>query len=312
MTPPPSSSCPASASASPAASDQDRTKSLYDLQWNRFPIIRPEEDRATLHARTGWTAEDLAGRLVLDGGCGMGRYLKVASEAGAAQVVGFDLSQAVRAARQVNARLSNVHVVRGDLFRPPLPPRLFDRVYSIGALDHTPDPRRAFLALAELVAPGGSIAVWVYPRQRPALEAVIKLHRAISTHLPLGVLMTLSRWAAPIGGLKRRMFASKSSWVRRLAVLLNVATIGVSMHPDPEVRVCDTLDWYAPRYASRHTLEEVVEWFQAAGLVEIENLSGRVPNFHVGQGHGINVRGRRPTVSQPRDAIENQDKLQLN
>ena len=256
MNPPPLS--PGSDTAPALASDQDRTKTLYDLQWNRFPIVRPEEDRATLHARTGWSAEDLAGRHVLEGGCGMGRYLKVAGEAGAAEVVGFDLSHAVQAARRVNAHLPRVHLIRGDLFRPPLPLQRFDRVYSIGALDHTPDPRRAFLALAQRVAPGGSIAVWVYPRQRPALEAVIKLHRAVSTRLPLGVVMMLSRWTAPIGGLKRRMFASESSWVRRLAVLLNVATIGVSMHPDPEVRVCDTLDWYAPRYASRHTLEEVV------------------------------------------------------
>ena len=33
--------------------DQSRTKSAYGLQWNRFRIIRPEEDRATFRNRTG-------------------------------------------------------------------------------------------------------------------------------------------------------------------------------------------------------------------------------------------------------------------
>ena len=33
--------------------DQTRTKSAYALQWNRFRIVRPEEDRATFRNRTG-------------------------------------------------------------------------------------------------------------------------------------------------------------------------------------------------------------------------------------------------------------------
>jgi len=66
------------------------------------------------------------------------------------------------------------------------------------------------------------------------------------------------------------------------------------MHPDREVRVCDTLDWYAPRYLSRHTREEVAGWFTEAGLIEIEDLSESQVFFHAGQGHGINLAGRRP------------------
>ena len=59
--------------------DQARTKSTYGLQWNRFRIIRDEEDRATFANRTGLKPGDLAGRRVLDGGCGMGRYLRIAA-----------------------------------------------------------------------------------------------------------------------------------------------------------------------------------------------------------------------------------------
>ena len=79
----------------------------------------------------------------------------------------------------------------------PFPPGSFDHIYSIGVLDHTPDPRGAFLGLAALLKPGGRISVWVYPRERPAVEAIMNFHRAISTRLPLSVLMGLSRMAAP-------------------------------------------------------------------------------------------------------------------
>jgi hypothetical protein len=116
----------------------------------------------------------------------------------------------------------------------------------------------------------------------------------VSTRLPLGVLLGLSRLMAPVGGLKRRLMASPHWLISRAGVALHLATIGVSMHPDPEVRVCDTLDWYAPRYLSRHTLDEVRGWFAEAGLVDVVDLSRAQVFYHEGQGHGINLAGRRP------------------
>jgi SAM-dependent methyltransferase len=187
-----------------------------------------------------------------------------------------------------------VLILRGDLLRPPLADGSFDQIYSIGVLDHTPDPRRAFLALARLLTPGGRIAIWVYRKERPLLERIIDVHRAVSTRLPLRALLGLSRAMAPIGGLKRRLMASRNRLVARTGVALNLATIGVSMHPDPEVRVCDTLDWYAPKYMSRHTFEEVAGWFAEAGLVDVVDLSQGQAFYHAGQGNGINVAGRRP------------------
>jgi SAM-dependent methyltransferase len=278
--------------------DQSRTKSVYSLQWNTFRVVRPEEDRATFRARTGLGEVELAGELVLDAGCGMGRYLRVASGLGA-RVVGIDLSRSVDAARDMTRDQAGVFVIQGDLLRPPFAEGTFDHVYSLGVLDHTPDPRGAFLGLARLLKPGGRIAIWVYPRERPALERVMDAHRAVSTRLPLGALVALSRLMAPVGALKRRMMASPIRLVGRLGVALNIATIGVSMHPDPEVRVCDTLDWYAPRHASRHTPEEVRGWFDEAGLCEVRNLSADRAHFHAGQGNGVNLAGRRPMTADP-------------
>jgi SAM-dependent methyltransferase len=273
--------------------DQSRTKSTYSLQWNRFRILRPDEDRVTFQNRTGLTDGDLAGAVVLDAGCGMGRYLRIAAEAGG-HVVGLDLSWALVAARELTADLPGVALVRGDLLRPPLASGRFDHVYSLGVLDHTPDPRAAFLALARLLKPKGRIAIWVYPKERPLLETVVRCHRAVSTRMPLPLLLALSRALAPVGGLKRRLLASEIRPVNRAGVMLHLLTYGVSMHPDPEVRVCDTLDWYAPRYLSRHTRDEILGWFDEAGLVDVVDLSGGQVFYHAGQGHGINIAGCRP------------------
>ncbi len=273
---------------------QSRTQAAYGLQWNRFRIVRTDEDRATFRNRTGMAPAELTGKLVLDAGCGMGRYLRIAAESPARLIVGVDLSLAVAAARELTAGLPNVSILRGDLLRLPFPPGRFDLIYSLGVIDHTPDPRAAFLALARLLRPGGRIAIWVYPRERRIVEAIMDVQRAVSTRLPLGVLEPLCRIAAPIGGLKRRLMCSPRWLVRRLGVAVHLATIGVSMHPDPEVRACDTLDWYAPRYLSRHTRDEVAGWFAEAGLVDIVDLSRGQAFFHEGQGNGINLAGFRP------------------
>ncbi len=259
------------------------------------PSLRPEEDRVTFFNRTGLAPDDLAGAVVLDAGCGMGRYLRVAASAGAVVVPLGQQARSTRAARELTADLADrVLVLRGDLLRPPLAEGSFDLIYSIGVLDHTPDPRRAFLALARLLKPSGRIAIWVYQKERPILERIIGVHRSVSTRLPLGVVLGLSRAMAPVGAIKRRLMASRNRVVARLGVALNLATIGVSMHPDAEVRVCDTLDWYAPKYMSRHTFDEVVGWFAEAGLVDVVDLSRGQVYYHAGQGNGVNVAGRRP------------------
>ena len=288
----------ASGAAAPGP-DQARTKAAYGLQWNRFRIIREDEDRATFRTRTGLSPDALHDALVLDAGCGMGRYLRICAGFGPRLVVGLDLSEAVRAARELTAEFPNVAIVQGDLLRPPLIAGGFDHIYSIGVLDHTPNPKAAFLNLAALLKPGGRIAVWVYRREHPVVERMMDAQRAISTRLPLAVLLALSRFTAPLGGLKRRLMGSRWWLLQRLGVAVHLLTIGVSMHPDPQVRVCDTLDWYAPAYLSRHTPEEVASWFVEAGLTDLEDLSQGQVHFHEGQGIGVNLAGRRPLPTEP-------------
>ncbi len=275
------------------AVDQSRTKSAYGLQWNRYRIIREDEDRATFFNRTGLSPASLQEKLVLDAGCGMGRYLRIAAGSGCGHIVGMDLSRAVQAARELTANLDGVSLVRGDLLRLPFSGESFDIIYSLGVLDHTPDPRLAFLGLARLLKPGGRIVIWVYQKERPLVEWMMNFQRAISTRLPLPMLELACRLSAPVGELKRRLFASRRWMVQRLGVAIHLLSIGVSMHPDGEVRVCDTLDWYAPRYLSRHTFDEVSGWFREAGLSDVVDLSRGQAFFHEGQGNGINIAGSR-------------------
>ncbi len=135
----------------------------FGRQWNRYDVARPEEDEAIFRVKTGVAPSDLAGRLVLDAGCGGGRYARLAGACGA-RLVGVDLSEAVTKAAALCALLPEVLIIQADLLDLPLADRAFDFVYSIGVLHHAPDPRRAFAEIARKVKPGGRLAVWLYRR----------------------------------------------------------------------------------------------------------------------------------------------------
>jgi SAM-dependent methyltransferase len=162
------------------------------------------------------------GKVGLDAGCGFGRSLYYAASYGA-DTIGMDLSEAVEAARENTRPLAGAHVIQADIFAPPIRPRVLDFVYSIGVLQHLPDPRAGFLTLTRLLAPGAPAFVWVYPRGRGRQIALWTLMRVISTRLPLrgisagALALALGQWALwiapyrllhrhrPTRGLARRL-----------------------------------------------------------------------------------------------------------
>jgi SAM-dependent methyltransferase len=265
----------------------DRTAETFGFQWTTFDVSDRAEDSAVFLEKTGLSPDALTGKLVLDAGCGGGRYAKLLGEAGA-QVVALDLSSAVLHAREVTARLPNVVVVQGNLMNPPLAPQSFDVVYSLGVLHHTPDTIRAFRAIARLVKPGGYLAVWLYRRNTAVQEMMNAAVRAMTTRLPVPVVLMIARLGALAGGVPG---------IRHLNKLVNF-----SAHPRWSTRVCDTFDWYAPPFQFHHTERELLEWFSTAGFDQLRVLApvrargrlyGTVYRRNLLIGSGVNVAGTK-------------------
>jgi SAM-dependent methyltransferase len=259
----------------------------FGRQWNRYDVMRPEEDEATFRVKTGVDPHELAGRLVLDAGCGGGRYARLLGRHGA-RVVGVDLSSAVDKAAALCAELPDVLIAQADLLDLPVAEAAFDLVYSIGVLHHTPDPRRAFAQVARRVKPGGRLAVWLYRRNTAPQEWLNSALRAVSTRLPAPVLEPLCAGLGALGGIP-----VVKSTLNKLANFSN--------HPDRTLRVCDNFDWYAPRYQSHHAPDELRRWFIEEGFDDIVELppakSGRFYDWAYRHnliiGSGVNVAGIR-------------------
>ena len=276
----------------PQSSDTaDRTGETFGFQWSTFNVADRPEDTAVFEAKLGLPLNSLGGRLVLDAGCGSGRYARLAGEAGA-NVVALDLSDAVDKARSMTAHLPNVAVLQGDLLAPPLKPQTFDLVYSIGVLHHTPNTYRAFCSVARLVKPGGYLAVWLYRRNTMVQELINTGVRAVTTRLPIQALGVVARVGALAGGIPG---------LRHLNKLMNF-----SAHPRWETRVCDTFDWYAPPYQFHHSEAELLGWFAATGFESVRALpsqpvKGRLYDWAYRRnlliGSGVNAAGVRAGTS---------------
>ena len=261
--------------------------SSFGRQWNRYDVARTEEDESTFQIKTGIAPGALAGTLVLDAGCGGGRYCRLLGSH-QARVLGVDLSSAVEKAATICSELADVCIAQADLLNLPVADDAFDLVFSIGVLHHTPDPRRAFGEIARKVKPGGRLAVWLYRKNTLAQEWLNTGLRAVSTRLPARVLEHLCAGLGVLG--------SVPILNRTLNKIANF-----SNHPDWTLRVCDNFDWYAPRYQSHHSLEELKSWFVEEGFEDVVELpparSGRLYNWTYRHnliiGSGVNVADTR-------------------
>src|SRR5262249_55027971 len=150
-------------------------------------VARDEEDEAVFRVKTGIDPRALKGQLVLDAGCGGGRYARLLGGSGA-RVIGVDLSAAVEKASAACAEGPEGAGRQADPLALPLAEAVFDVAFSIGVLHHSPDPRRAFAQVAARVKPGGRLAVWLYRKNTLPQEAINTAARALTTRLPARVL----------------------------------------------------------------------------------------------------------------------------
>ncbi len=180
----------------PSSGDQlaVQVASQFAEQWKRYSEWRPEYRQQFLDWIAPVEADFFKDKLVLDGGCGKGRHLRVSAEFQPKLVVGIDLGEAVYVAREGTRHLENVQIVRGDLLCLPFKPGVFDYAYSVGVLHHLPEPPKGFSSIVETVRPDGHISAWVYGYENN--EWIVKLvnpiRENITSHLPRFILKALS------------------------------------------------------------------------------------------------------------------------
>jgi 2-polyprenyl-3-methyl-5-hydroxy-6-metoxy-1,4-benzoquinol methylase len=214
----------------------------------------------TFRAKTGLTPERIKGKLILDVGCGMGRFADVVSRWGGT-VIGIDLSTAVESAHENLKARDNVAILQADVFKLPFQEKVFDFIYSIGVLHHTSNCEQAFRSLPKFLKPGGEIIIWLYDKDivwGRSAQAYWKIAKRMNHKM----LHHLCRLAGPLYYLVKLPVIGKILW----------RVFPIDTNPDWDWRILDTFDWYSAQYRSWHTYDQVQQWFESEGLVNVKHL----------------------------------------
>jgi SAM-dependent methyltransferase len=272
--------------------DQKQTEQSFAYKWGRRASydsdrLRDTARRWLLH-RYGFDSPEamrqfFAGHeLSLDAGCGSAftssLWLTPGWSGGTATWVGVDISEAVDVARQRLHGIERIHLVQADLLDLPFRECVFGAILCEGVLHHTPSTEEAFRALVPLLDSGGEFLFYVYRRKAPVREFADDHVRKTVSWMPpdeaWDALRSLTELGRALAELRAEVvvpdvpllgITAGQYDVQRL-IYWNFAKLfwNADLTFDENLHV--NFDWYHPRYAHRHTEDEVRRWCAEAHL----------------------------------------------
>lgn len=265
----------------------------FDTQYDSKTGIPISEER--FFKETRWPRQ-MSGEIILEAGCGSGRFTEHAVKTGA-MVVSFDYSSAVEAAYKGNGHNANLLVVQASIFEMPFRQNYFNRVFCLGVIQHTPDPAGAFQSLEQVLRPGGQLVVDAY-RRRPWYEMIFLTKywvRPITRRLPPRLLYAFcNRWVRmlwPLTGFVVRLTGRRTlSWLFLVADYRGA--LPLPDHVQKEWSILDTFDMLQPAYDFPQTLASVRGWFESVGMRDVDVVYGY---------NGIEGRGTKRRIESGND-----------
>ena len=249
------------------------------LQIDRLSAHQLSEDRFLADSR--WPRGWFKGKLILDAGCGAGRFADVAASLGA-RVIAVDISTAIDACQETVAvhseeSDSGVQCIQASLFDLPLREEIFDGVYCMGVIQHTPDPVSLMRTLPSFLKPGGSLVYNFYEEGLWRRLQLIKYGlRLITPYLSVGSCLILSK------ALTAVFFPLTKSLSLIPKIRLVNHFIPIAACHDPQLTeeqqrewtLRDTFDWYSARYEKRQAHKYVAKLLKREGLEYVSSAPG--------------------------------------
>lgn len=174
---------------------EKRTAELFGEEWNIYHGTDGYFGSKDLFFDfvRGLSPVDFKDKIVLDAGCGSGRFDKVISSLGPKYVIAMDFSDSVEASFNNTKDLENVLVVQGSILEPPFSKEIFDLIVTIGVVDHMPDTKKALEVLKGLMHKEGKLSFWVYAFEGNEFYLKFaKPFRSITTKFPKSILLAIS------------------------------------------------------------------------------------------------------------------------
>jgi len=224
--------------------------------------------------------------IILDAGCGaaLSGIALFGPVMDRVRYFGVDVSTAVDVAKKrFEERGWQAGFIQSDLNQIPVKERSVDIVFSEGVLHHTDDTFKALEAVTKYVKQGGRVIFYVYRKKGPvreytddyirdklqkmtpeegwkAMEPLSELGKILGDlNIEIDIKNKIDLLDIPAGKINLQRFFY---WHVLKAFYRPEMTLDEMNHIN--------FDWYAPKNARRHTVEEVRGWCKTLGL-EIEH-----------------------------------------
>ncbi|AUR53122.1 class I SAM-dependent methyltransferase [Aquella oligotrophica] len=244
-------------------------KEISDIGQQYFDILPPEINKDSL---------------VLDVGCGTGRWSKYLSDK-VKWIDAVDPSNAVFAAAKLLSETNNVRVSQASADDLPFESGTFDLVMSVGVLHHIPDTQQALADITTKAKQGGFVYVYLYyalDNRGQLFRVIFKLTNAMRffiSKLPSFMKKLACEVIAfliylPLVGISylfKRIFKNSKLWEK----------IPLSFYVGTSLKVIrnDALDRFGTPLEQRFTKQQVVEMMEQVGLRDI-TVSNNMPYWH--------------------------------
>ncbi len=280
----------------------DRTYAdAFGVQWNRYRLTQLDSYRHTHHSAERarrcigqelW--KTLAGKHVLEAGCGAGRFTEVLLAQGAF-VTSVDLSSAADANAQNFPPSATHRIAQADVLALPFLPRQFDVVFCLGVIQHTPNPETTIAQLFEQVKLGGTLVLDHYCHRLSGYMKTAPLIRMWLRRLPPeeGLMWTerLVRCFFPLHRAVRHSWLGQKL-VSAISPVLTYFRISPNLSDELqyELALLDTHDSLTDFYKHRRTRRRIRQLLEELGAQQIWCEYG---------GNGVEARAKRPSDRAP-------------
>jgi len=284
--------------------DQEQTSQVFGYKWGKRETYESEPVRVAMRdfylrhygdvEGAEWWAEYGQNPRILDVGCGAG-YTAIellGSRLKSADYWGVDISDAYKVAQQRFAeRGLQGTFLQADLMTLSLPESSFDVILAEGVLHHTDCTATAFKRITRHLKPGGRMLAYIYRKKGPIREFTDDYIRSqiadLSPREAWEALAPLTHLGIKLGELDVEVEIPKA------IDLLGIPSGKISLqrlfywhifkafyHPGWKFEEMQhvNFDWYAPKNAHRHTIDEIQQWCAESNLTieraDLEELAG--------------------------------------
>lgn len=263
-----------------------KTEDAFSSKWKKFNKTYHEK-KWLLHQqnwfldRFGWKNLKNFNKFlktrtfILDAGTGIGNSAKLFSTNPDAQVFAIDASASVEFAYKKYGATPNIHFLQADLRKLPFKKQFFDFVCSDQVLHHTKDTETSFKYLTKFLQKNGLVSIYVYNKKAPMREYADTYIREFTTNMSEKECIEFSRDMTYLGKALSQL-KKKITIPRDIPVLkIKKGTYDIQRFiywyflkcfwaedGNFERSVGVNFDWYFPKFAYRHTPEEVRKWFK--------------------------------------------------